>query len=143
MTGHDGPVHLHSDGRVAGMIAGLVGANLLADPAKRALLDGAEQIVDLIVTDADEQVRLRLGGGTVHVCDARHEPGVAMLRLEGSEDVLLALSTVPLRLGLPDLLRAGGRGLATRWLAGGLRIHGLPGAAPQLRTVLRLLTVLG
>lgn len=122
------------------MLGGLVQANLQADPQKAALVRRTTGSVGIVVTDTEEEVRLLFTGAELWVTS-----GPAMtadLRLVGTADVIMGLSTVPLRMGLPDPLSSTGRALTGRWATGGLQIHGLPRAAPLLRTVLTLLSVL-
>lgn len=127
-------------GPFAGMLGGLLTANLAAEPAKEALVRRTTGAVGLVVTDTDEEVRLHFAGGDLWITSG---PAIAAeLRLVGTADTILGLSTVPLRFGLPDLLTSSGRGLTGRWVAGGLEVHGLPRHALLLRTVLSLLNVL-
>lgn len=127
-------------GPFAGMLGGLLAANLQADPGKARLVRGSSGAVGLVVTDTEEEVRLHFAGEALWVTSG--PAAAAELRLVGTADTILGLSTVPLRFGLPDLLTSTGRGLTGRWVAGGLEIHGLPRHAPLLRTVLTLLNVL-
>ncbi len=127
-------------GTFAGMLGGLLAANLQADPGKARLVRGTTGAVGLVVTDTDEEVRLHFAGEELWVTSG--PAAAAELRLVGTADVILGLSTVPLRFGLPDLLTSSGRGLTGRWVAGGLQVHGLPRHAPLLRTTLTLLNVL-
>ena len=127
-------------GPFAGMLGGLLSANLVADPSKGALVRRSSGAVGIVVTDTDEQVRLHFAGDQLWVTSG---PAMAAeLRLVGTADTILGLSTVPLRFGIPDLLTSSGRGLTSRWVAGGLQVHGLPRHAMLLRTVLSLLNVL-
>jgi hypothetical protein len=123
------------------MLGGLLQANLTADPRKAALVRRTTGAVVVEVTDTAEVVRLVLADGRLAVSDDDGRP--ADLRLVGTADVVMGLSTTPLRFGLPDLLSSGGRLVTGRWVSGGLEVHGLPRAAPLLRTVLSLLSVIG
>ena len=127
-------------GAFAAMLGGLLQANLEADPGKADMLRRTTGDVDIVVTDTAEEVRLRFTGVGVRVSAGPDLP--ADLRLLGTADVILGLSTVPLRMGLPDPLSPTGRALTGRWATGGLQIHGLPRATPLLRTLLTLLSVL-
>jgi hypothetical protein len=121
------------------MLGGLMRANLLADPAKGDGLCRASGVVGIEVTDTKEDLTLSFRDGEVTVAAGRaHDPD---LRLVGTADTVLGLSTVPLRFGLPDVLSGGGRMLTGRWVSGGLEIHGLPRGASLLRTTLTLLSV--
>lgn len=127
-------------GSFARMLGGLLAANLQADPGKEDLVRRSEGAIGIVVTDTDEEVRLHFAGDALWVTSG--PATAAELRLVGTADTILGLSTVPLRLGLPDLLTSSGRGMTGRWLAGGLQVHGLPRHAGLLRTVLSLLNVL-
>ena len=133
-------------GAFAGMLGGLLQANLQADPGKEALLRRTSGSVGIVVTDTEEEVRLVFTGA-----EDQDQAGLWVtsgpalrsdLRLVGTADVIMGLSTVPLRLGLPDPLSSTGRALTGRWASGGLQIHGLPRATPLLRTLLSLISVL-
>jgi hypothetical protein len=126
-------------GGFTAMLGGLLQANLRADPGKADLVRRTTGSVVVEVTDTGEQVRLVLAGGRLAVRRADERP--ADLRLAGTADVLMALTTTPLRFGLPDVLSGAGRVAAGRWVGGGLEVHGLPRAAPLLRAVLSLLSV--
>ena len=130
----------HGSGSFASMLGGLLRANLEADPAKARAVRRTTGTVGIVVSDTGEEVRLHFAEGQLWVTDG--PAGVADLRLVGTADVLMGLSTVPLRFGVPDLLSSTGRALTGRWAAGGLQVHGLPRAAPLLRTLLKLLSVL-
>lgn len=127
-------------GPFAKMLGGLLEANLQAAPEKAALVRSTVGAVGIVVTDTGEEVRLHLSGEGLWITSG---PAMAAeLRLVGTADTLLGLSTVPLRFGLPDLLTSRGRGLTGNWVAGGLQVHGLPRHGLLLRTVLSLLNVL-
>ena len=125
----------------AAMLGGLLQANLVADPGKVDLVRRSSGSVVIVVTDTAEEVRLTFADGRLGVTGTA-SGGHADLRLAGTADVIMGLTTTPLRFGLPDLLSGGGRLVTGRWVSGGLEVHGLPRAAPLLRTVLSLLSVI-
>ncbi|MGI9017469.1 MAG: hypothetical protein ACR2HR_10275 [Euzebya sp.] len=129
----DGP------GPLAAMLGGLLRANLQAEPVKAALVTRTTGTVAITVTDTFEELCLRFDGADLWVQTDCDQPD---LRLKGTADVIMGLSTMPLRFGLPDLLSGGGRVMTGRWVSGGLEIHGLPRGAPLLRTLLSLLSVI-
>ena len=129
----------HATGFTA-MLGGLLQANVRANPRKAAAAARTTGSVLVAVTDAGEEVRLDLDGDRLVVRPGDGRP--ADLRLAGTADVLMGLTTTPLRFGLPDLLSGGGRQVTGRWIGGGLEISGLPRAAPLLRTTLSLLSVI-
>lgn len=127
-------------GSFVGLLGGLLQANLQADPGKAATIRRTTGSIGISVTDVDEDVRLVFTGEGLWVTSG---PALATdLRLVGTADTILGLSTVPLRFGLPDPLSSTGRALTGRWATGGLQVHGLPRAAPLLRTLLSLLSVI-
>lgn len=127
-------------GSFAGLIGGLLQANLQADPGKAATVRRTTGSIGINITDTDEEVRLVFTGADLWVTSG---PALATdLRLVGTADTILGLSTVPLRFGLPDPLSSTGRALTGRWATGGLQVHGLPRGAALLRTLLSLLSVL-
>ncbi len=134
-------VHVAADsGAFARMLGGLLQANLTADPAKSRAIARTSGTVAIEVSDTGEVVSLTFGAGVLDV--GPQDSAGADLRLVGTADTIMGLSTVPLRFGLPDLLSSGGRGVAGRWVTGGLEVHGLPRSALLLRTVVTLLSVL-
>lgn len=139
MTG-DGIEVEEGSGSFAGLLGGLLRANAQADPTKADVVRRTTGTIGITVTDTDEDVRLVFTGTGLWVTSG---PAVGTdLRLVGTADVIMGLSTVPLRFGLPDQLSSTGRALTGRWATGGLQVHGLPRATPLLRTLLSLLSVL-
>lgn len=106
---------------LATMIADLVEQNLARDPARRRLLRPCVAVLE--APDADVTVHLRVGRGGVRVGDG-DVPG-AHVRIRSDAEELLALTTVPLRAGLPDVVRREGRGVVRDLLTRRLRIRGL------------------
>lgn len=133
-------------GSFAGLIGGLLQANLQADPGKAATVRRTTGSIGINITDTDEEVRLVFTGADQQGYAGlwvTSGPALATdLRLVGTADTILGLSTVPLRFGLPDPLSSTGRALTGRWATGGLQVHGLPRGAALLRTLLSLLSVL-
>jgi hypothetical protein len=127
-------------GPFATMLGGLLQANLQADPGKAGSVRRTSGTVGILITDTDEEVRLHFADHEMWVTSG--PAGDVDLRLVGTADAIMGLSTMPLRFGLPDLLSGTGRRMTGRWATGGLQVHGLPRAAPLLRTVLQLLSVI-
>jgi hypothetical protein len=124
---------------LAQLVAGLVEAAVAADPRRARLLETTRGAAQLDVPDAGVTVGLKFVPGTLTVTSAA-VPG-ADVRLVTDAATLLELSTVPLRLGLPDPLTAPGRAIVRQLVSGGIRVRGLPFGLPMLRTVTRLLSV--
>lgn len=134
-------VHLRAGGEagLAHMVAGLIEANLDADPSRERLLSGRRGAVEIVVFDSGVTVGVTFVPGAVTVTDAP-VPG-ADLRVATGADDLMALTTVPLRAGLPDPTTPAGRAVVAAMLRGRLRARGLPGGLGALRTLTRLLSV--
>ena len=144
--------------RFATMLGGLIRANVQADPDRASAVASAEGVVAVELSDVAETVWLRFGQGRLEVGSTAPADRPA-IRIVGTADAIMGLSTTPLRFGLPDLLSGGGRSVAGRWLTSAVRglgaptdrlgledgsdlqVHGLPMGAPLLRTVLTLLSV--
>lgn len=121
------------------MIAGLLESNIGTDPGRARLLDDARGAVQIDVPDAGVTVGLKFVPGTVTVTSGP-VPG-ADVRITADGQTLLGLSSVPLRLGLPDPLTGEGRAVAGDMLAGRLRVRGRPWRLGMLTRVNRLLNV--
>lgn len=124
---------------LARMLAGLIEANIAADPAKERLLETTRGAVAIDVLDTGASIGLTFVPGALTVV-ADVVPG-ADLRIACDADTLLSLSTVPLRLGMPDPLSEAGRRVALQIATGKLRISGLPAGARLLRVLNQLLNV--
>lgn len=134
-------VYLEGDASagLARMVAGLVEANIAADPTKERLLESTRGAVQIDVSDTGATIGLRFVPGALTIGD-QPVPG-ADLRITCDADTLLSLSTVPLRLGMPDPMSEAGRRVAMLVATGKLRLSGLPAGARLLRVLNRLLNV--
>lgn len=121
------------------MIADLIQSNTDNDPVKARLLEGARGAAQIDVPDAEVTVGLKFVPGAVTVTSAP-VPG-ADVRIVSNAETLLGLSSVPLRLGLPDPLTSDGRAVVRDMLAGRLKVRGLPWRLGMLTRVNRLLNV--
>jgi hypothetical protein len=84
------------------------------------------------------------GGGPEVAYLDRQPNGLARgadVRIEGDSVRLVGLSTVPIRLGLPDLTRKEGRAVIRDLIAGRLRIRGLMAHPGKLARLSKLLSV--
>ena len=119
------------------MLAELVRANLSAHP-KRAKHLARAGTVNILATDADVEVGLRLGDGEFRVGPAH---AVADLSVATSSELLLSLSNVPLRFGLPDSFTAEGRRVTGKLMKGEIQLHGVPRHLKLLTRLNHLLSV--
>jgi hypothetical protein len=106
---------------LASMLGTLVEQNLIRDPARLQLLRPA--VVTVTATDADVGVTLRIGHGGLQVVNGTDPHPQLDVSTDSSR--LLDLASVPLRLGLPDVLDARGRAVITSVLRRRLRVRGL------------------
>ena len=92
---------------LASLVADLIEQNLERAPERRALLRPSVVVLDAV--DAEVTIFLRIEPGEVRVA-------TSPTRTRGSGDAerLLDLTTVPLRLGFPDVLRPEGRAVVGR-----------------------------
>ena len=119
------------------MVGELIAANVERDPARRALLKPG--VIHLTASDAGVSTTIRLRRGGVAI--ANGPDGVAQLRVRANSAQLLSLTSVPLRMGLPDPFAADGRRLIGRLLAREIRISGLVRHSRTLVRFSRLLSV--
>ena len=124
---------------LAQMIAGLIEANVGDDPAKDRLVETMRGAAQIHVPDTGVTIGLKFVPGVVTVCSG--PVAGADVRITADSETLMALSTVGLRLGLPDLLSASGRDVGLKLARGRLRVAGLPLGLGMLRRVLALLNV--
>jgi hypothetical protein len=106
---------------LATLVGGIIQSNLDRDPERARLLRRAT--IWVTSTDAGVSMSLRLTRTGVQVANGR--VGRPDLRIVGSSQTLVELSSVPLRLGLPDLLTREGRVVARKLLSGEIRAAGL------------------
>jgi hypothetical protein len=125
---------------LGGMLAGLVEANLERDPARASLLRDITGTINIVAPDAEAEVGLEIAGGVLSVyTNAFRHPGI---EIRGASDVLLELTSVPLRFGLPDVMTPGGRAVLTRMFRRELRVKGMVAHPVLLGRLNRLLSVL-
>jgi hypothetical protein len=122
---------------LASMLAELIRTNLSTDPGRAALLRPAVVVLD--APDAEVTVFLRIAPDEVRVGDG--DVPDAHLRIRADAVRLLDLTTVPLRLGFPDVGRPEGRAVVGDLFARRLRIRGLLRHPVRLARITRLLSV--
>ncbi len=117
---------------LAELLAGLLEANLAREPSRRALLEPSRRI-GIAATDAEVAVTLELSNEGVRVRNGLELPLDVTVRATSAE--LLALSSAPLRFGLPDPVHPQGREAILGLARGRIRIRGM---ARHPRTIARL-----
>ncbi len=122
----------------AGMLAGLIEANLARHPRRASLLRPAT--VELEATDAGVAVAVRTRRGEVRIANGPANPGFDVRIRAGGQD-LLALAAAPLLLGYPNPLRRDGRAVLGGLARGRIRVHGLLRHPVVLSRFARLLSV--
>jgi hypothetical protein len=122
---------------LAAMLGGLIEANLEAHPERERLLKPA--IVSITAPDADVSVTIRMRPGAVQMANGLR--GRPALRVRADADTLMELSSVPLRLGLPDNFTPEGRTITAKLVKGTIKVKGMVRALGTLSRLNRLLSV--
>jgi hypothetical protein len=121
------------------MVGGLIEANLARHPERVRLLRPA--VIDLSAPDAAVSVTLSIEPGRIRVSSGDHPSVRSHVHVRAPAEDLLLLASVPLRFGLPDPLRRGGRTVLARVIRGRIRIQGLVRHPSTLSRLSRLLSV--
>jgi hypothetical protein len=119
------------------MIGGLIGQNLDRDPSRARYLDGS--LVAIVASDAEVSVTVRLDPDLVLVTDGVDDRSQVVV--QASSDLLLQITSSPLRFGLPDALTKGGREVLGDVLSRRVKIKGLLRNPQRLARFTRLLSV--
>ena len=117
------------------MLADLIRGNIAAHPDRTALLDNARGRVNITAVDADVDVGLLFTGRELSIGSAVPKPDIA---ITCDAETLMSLSSVPLRMGRPDVLTPEGRAVVAKLMTGKLKVRGLV-AHPKLMTQLQKL----
>jgi hypothetical protein len=123
---------------LANLVGRLLEANLEVHPARRRLLRPC--VVELDATDADVSVTVRIERDRAQVANGGAGLG-AHVTVEAHALDLLDLAGAPLRLGLPDVLRASGRSVVRRIVSRDVRVSGMFRHPVRMSRFLRLLSV--
>jgi hypothetical protein len=124
----------------AGMLGGLIEANVVANPAKRKDFDVLAARVGIWVTDIDEGVTLVFDAGRLTVFNGLEPRRTITIRAEA--DTVMSLSNLKIGLfGLPVYYDEVGRGVALKLIKGRLRIDGMLTNVATLNRVTRVFSV--
>jgi hypothetical protein len=119
------------------MLDDLIAQNLARDPARRRLLDRPLRAV-IEVPDAGVRASVRIERGAVEVSDG-DDPDAAV-RVSATGKRVLALASVPLWSGLPDVRSRDGRVVVADLVAGRIRVRGLLRHLGDVRRLTSLLS---
>jgi hypothetical protein len=118
----------------AGMLGGLIQANVLARPEKKKDFDSLVARVGIWVTDIEEGVTLVFDAGKLTVYNGLEPRRTITIRAEA--ETVMSLSNLKIGpLGMPVYYDEVGRGIAVKLLRGSLRIDGM---LPNIATVNRV-----
>jgi hypothetical protein len=124
----------------AGMLGGLIEANVVANRDKRKDFDALDARVGIWVTDIDEGVTLAFDAGRLTVYNGL-EPN-RTLTIRADADTVMSLSNLKIGvLGMPVYYDEVGRGVALQLMRGRLRIDGLLTNIATLNRVTRVFSV--
>jgi hypothetical protein len=124
----------------AGMLGGLIQANVLARPEKRKDFDLLVARVGIWVTDIDEGVTLVFDAGRLTVHNDLEPRRTITIRADS--DTVMGLSNLKIGpLGLPVYYDSVGRNIALKLLRGQLKIEGLLTNIALLNRVTRIFSV--
>ena len=124
----------------AGMLGGLIEANVLANPEKKKDFDALKARVGIWVTDIDEGVTLVFDAGRLAVYNGL-EPD-RKLTIRADAETVMSLSSLKIGVfGLPVYYDGVGRGVALKLLRGKLQIEGMLPNIATLNRVTRIFSV--
>ena len=122
---------------LASMLGGLIEANLVQHPERERLL--RPSVVGITAPDAGVSVTIQIAPGRVALANGLH--GRPHLHVRADSETLIELSSVPLRLGLPDAMTGPGREVTAKLFRGSLKVRGLVTNPVRLSRLNRLLSV--
>jgi hypothetical protein len=124
----------------AGMLGGLIEANVKANPDKRKDFDTLAARVGIWVTDIEEGVTLVFDAGRLTVYNGLEPRRTITIRADA--ETVMSLSNLKIGLfGLPVYYDEVGRGVALKLMMGKLRIDGLLPNVATLNRVTRVFSV--
>ena len=122
------------------MLADLVRGNIEADASRVRLLHGVSGKINVHAVDAEVSVGLEFSGGRMLVhAKPFTKPD---LDITCDAETLMGMSSVPLRMGMPDLATADGRAVFGKMLRRELKVKGML-TKPKLMTRLQKLLSVG
>jgi hypothetical protein len=123
---------------LATIVGGLIEANVMAHPElERSVAKGGTYGIE--APDVGVAVTIGLAPGIVTIRNG--VVGRPQVRITTDSETLVGLSSVPLRLGLPDVMTKEGREVNRKLLKGTLKVDGLVLHAVKLARLNRLLSV--
>jgi len=122
---------------LATLVAELIEQNLTRDPRRSRLLRSCVAVLD--APDAGVTVHVRIAAGSVRVGDG--DVPDAHVRVRADSERLLAITSAPLRLGLPDPERSEGRAVLRDLVLRRVRVQGLLRHPVRLARFTSLLSV--
>jgi len=122
---------------LATMLGGLIEANLEQHPEREALLKPA--VIGITAPDAGVSLTLQIAPGRVGVANGLQ--GRPHLLVTADSGTLIELSSVPLRLGLPDSMTKDGRAVNAKLFKGEIKVKGMIRNLGKLARLNRLLSV--
>ena len=126
----------------AGILGGLIEANVLARPEKKQDFDKLVARVGISATDIDESVTLAFDAGTLTVYNGLEPKRTITIRADA--ETVMSLSNLKIGiLGLPVYYDEVGRGVALKLLRGKLTIDGLLPHIATVNRVTRIFSVQG
>ena len=124
----------------AGMLGGLIEANVIARPEKKKDFDSLVARVGIWVNDIDEGVTLVFDAGRLTVYNGLEPQRTITIRADA--ETVMGLSNLKIGpLGLPVYYDGVGRGIALKLLRGQLKIEGLLPNIATLNRVTRIFSV--
>lgn len=124
----------------AGMLGGLIEANVMANPEKRKDFDALDARVGIWVTDIEEGVTLVFDAGRLTVYNGLEPRRTMTIRADA--ETVMSLSNLKIGLfGLPVYYDEVGRGVALKLVRGKLRIDGMLTNVGTLNRVTRVFSV--
>jgi len=119
-------MHLEQDARdngLACMVTDLLEQNLQQNPAKQRCFSRLAGRVAISARDAGVTMTLDFAAGQCRVSNGLGQG--CKLHIQADSEDILKLTTLKLRLGLPDVLHSSGRGLLKDLAGGRLRVKGM------------------
>jgi hypothetical protein len=122
---------------LASIIGGLIEANLEQHPEREALLKPA--VIGITAPDVGVSITLQIAPGRVGIANGLQ--GKPHLLVQADSDLLIGLSSVPLRFGLPDNMTKDGRAVTGSLLKGRIKVRGMTRHVGRLARLNKLLSV--